>query len=68
MHFLYMGIMVNANPHPSDTFEVTLRGEQLSRHWTRRRKPLNRQVQSAEGRRDRYIKLHWGNTEDACLL
>jgi len=27
MHFLYMGIMENADPHPSDTFEVTLRGE-----------------------------------------
>jgi hypothetical protein len=27
MRFLYMGIMENANPHPSDTFEVTLRGE-----------------------------------------
>jgi len=38
MHFLYMGIMENADPHPSDTFEVTLRGEQLSRHWTRRSK------------------------------
>jgi len=24
---LYMGIMENADPHPSDTFEVTLRGE-----------------------------------------
>ncbi|KAF4637707.1 hypothetical protein G7Y89_g372 [Cudoniella acicularis] len=27
MHFLYMGIVENADPHPSDTFEVTLRGE-----------------------------------------
>jgi hypothetical protein len=27
MHFLYMGIMENADPHPSDTFKVTLRGE-----------------------------------------
>jgi len=25
-------ISENANPHPSDTFEVTLRGEKLSRH------------------------------------
>jgi hypothetical protein len=24
---LYMGIVENADPHPSDTFEVTLRGE-----------------------------------------
>jgi hypothetical protein len=58
----------NADPHPSDTFKVTLRGETTIQALDARRKPLNRQFQSAGRRRDRYIKLHWGNTEDACLL
>jgi hypothetical protein len=28
-----MGIMENADPHPSDTFEVTLRGETAIQAW-----------------------------------
>jgi hypothetical protein len=28
-----MGIVENADPHPSDTFEVTLRGEKAIQAW-----------------------------------
>jgi hypothetical protein len=52
MHFLYMGIMENADPHPPGTFEVTLRGETAIQAWTRRSKTTEKA--SADRRHDRY--------------
>lgn len=43
---LYMGIMENANPHPSDTFQVTLRGETAIQYWTQRSEALKKASQS----------------------
>jgi len=68
MHFLYMGIMENADPHPSDTFEVTLRGEKLSRHWTRRIGAIKGQGQVQTDAMNRYIKLLLRDAKNACLL